>query len=88
MFTAQAKNVLAGIFFSRYRPGMMKPADILDSLGRERVAAAIGVDMRRVQRAANEDRLPALWYAALCDLAGHDLPREVFTFKYADRGAA
>ena len=63
-------------------------AEMLNSLGRESVAAAVGVDMRRIHRAAFDERLPALWYAALCDLAGYDLPHELFTFKRADRGAA
>ena len=75
-------------FVRCYGSAMNTPRDILDSLGRERVAAAVGVDMRRVNRAALEDRLPALWYAALCDLAGRDLPRDRFTFKHACRGAA
>ena len=79
---------LRGFFLRAIVGRMMKPADILDSLGRERVAAAVGVDMRRVQRAAFDDRLPALWYAALCDLAGHDLPRDAFTFKRAHQGDA
>jgi len=64
--------------------GNMKTSvTILDAIGRERIAAAVGVDIRRVNRAAYEPQLPAVWYAALCDLAGYDLPRNAFTFKGA-----
>lgn len=63
---------------------METPREILDSLGREAIAARLGVDRRRVMRAAYEDRLPAVWYATLCEMAGRDLPRDVFNFKRAE----
>jgi hypothetical protein len=59
----------------------MTPREILNTLGRERVAAALGVTVLRVDRATNERRLPASWYDVLCELAGYDLPRTIFTFK-------
>lgn len=64
--------------------GMNTPREILDGLGSEAIAARLGVDHRRVKNAAYEARLPAAWYATLCEMAGNDLPRDVFTFKRAE----
>ena len=58
--------------------------DIIETLGREAIAAKLGIALRRVDRARTENALPASWYAALCDLAGQDLPRHLFTFKGLD----
>ena len=60
---------------------MKTPRDIIETLGRDAIVKALGVAPRRVDRARTEDALPASWYAALCDLAGQDLPRHLFTFK-------
>ena len=80
--------MLAYVFFVRMLGSMKTPREILDGIGRDRIVETLGVDKRRVNRAAYDDQLPALWYAALCDLAGQDLPRELFSFKGYDRGAA
>ena len=77
----QAENVLASVFFVRMLITMKTPREILDALGRDRIVERLGVDKRRVNRAAYEEKLPALWYAALSDMAGQDLPREAFSFK-------
>jgi hypothetical protein len=61
----------------------MTPKSIIDTIGHECVARALGVSLIRVQRAANAQRLPALWYGALCELTGRDLPRDLFSFKRA-----
>lgn len=64
---------------------MNTPRDILDTLGREAVAVALDVNLRRVNRAALEEKLPALWYRKLCDMSGQTLPIECFTAKgYGD----
>jgi hypothetical protein len=63
----------------------MTPKTIIDTIGPECVARAVGVSLIRVQRAANSRRLPALWYGALCELTGCDLPRELFAFRHARR---
>jgi hypothetical protein len=63
----------------------MTPKIIIDTIGHECVARALGVSLIRVQNAANARRLPALWYDALCELTGRDLPRELFAFKHARR---
>ena len=60
---------------------MKTPREILDALGRDQIVQRLGVDKVRVNRAAYDDKLPALWYAALSDMAGYDLPRDVFNFK-------
>jgi hypothetical protein len=57
---------------------------IITNLGRDVIAAKLGVAPRRVERARNEAALPASWYAGLCELAGHDLPRHLFSFKGMD----
>jgi hypothetical protein len=57
------------------------PVTIVYGLGVQRVAAALGVRLTRVQRAARAARLPASWYDALCELAGRDLSRSAFAFK-------
>jgi hypothetical protein len=59
----------------------MTSREIIDSIGRDRVAEALGVEAGRVRRALYEPQLPASWYAVLCDMAGQDLPRSAFTFK-------
>jgi hypothetical protein len=63
---------------------MNTPREILDGLGSEAVAARLGVEHRRVKNASYESRLPAAWYATLSEMAGHDLPRDAFTFKRAE----
>lgn len=69
----------AGIFH-----GMNTPREIIDTLGREAIAAQLGVALRRVDRARTEDRLPASWYDGLREMAGRDLPPASFTFKRAE----
>jgi predicted GIY-YIG superfamily endonuclease len=54
---------------------------LIDLLGRNEISKAIDVRPRRVDRARGEERLPASWWAGLCELAGYDLPRQLFTFK-------
>ena len=64
----------------------MTPEHIIDSIGAERIAEALHtVTLRRVKRVRTMDRIPASWYDGLERLAGHELPREVFTFKGLDR---
>ena len=60
---------------------MKTPREIIDALGREQIIERLGVDRRRVNRAAYDKKLPALWYAALSEMAGRDLPRDAFSFK-------
>jgi hypothetical protein len=75
-----AKNALARKNPARYSLAMTS-REIIDSIGRDRVAEALGVEAGRVRRALYEPQLPASWYAVLCDMAGQDLPRSAFTFK-------
>jgi hypothetical protein len=62
---------------------MKTSREIIDALGIENIAAAVGVDIRRVKRARYEPKIAAVWYDALCIMAGEDLPRDLFTFKRA-----
>ena len=64
---------------------METPKDIIDTIGREQVIARLGVDKRRVDRAALQSELPALWYAALEEMAGEPLDRSLFSFKGMDK---
>lgn len=61
----------------------MTPKTIIADIGKDRIVAAVGVDMRRVNRAQYDTHLPAVWYDALCRLNGSDLPRALFNFKGA-----
>ena len=74
-------------FSRRYCRSMIKPADIIDSLGQDAIAERLGVAPSRVRRVRHEPLIPAAWYAGLSEMAGHDLPREVFAFA-PRRGAA
>ena len=60
---------------------MKTPMQIIDELGREAIVVKLDVTLARVNRARNERLLAASWYDGLCKLAGHDLPRELFSFK-------
>lgn len=60
---------------------MKTPREILNFIGHEQAATALGVARLRVERAARQDRLPALWYHTLERLAGRPLPRECFHWK-------
>jgi hypothetical protein len=62
---------------------MKTPRDILQHVGLDRAAAALGVTLERVERAQRADLLPAAWLDTLERLAGHDLPRSAFRFKRA-----
>ena len=63
---------------------MKTTKEIIESIGRDAIASKLEVAPRRVDRARTEERFAASWYAGLCDLAGQDLPRHLFTFKGVD----
>lgn len=70
-------------------PGMSdSPAHILNSIGRERCALALGVSAARVERATRDGHLPAAWLDTLERIAGRPLLREAFAFKAVRKGAA
>jgi hypothetical protein len=79
--TAQAKNALDPQKMRRHGGGMKNTREIIDTLGRAAIAQKLGVALRRVDRARTDERIAASWYAGLCELAGQDLPRHLFTFK-------
>ena len=61
------------------------PAQIIDHIGHERAAEALGVPVKTVLRYrwADRGKLPAAWLDALEGAAKCPLPREVFSFKRA-----
>ena len=62
----------------------MKTAhDIVETVGRERIKDAFKVKDRVIAHHLQHGTLPAIWYDALCKMAGQDLPRTLFTFKGA-----
>lgn len=65
---------------------MKTPALIVETLGVAAMASRLGVAPTRVRRARFETRLPALWYAAVCDMADEaGLPRPdrgLFGFRF------
>lgn len=67
----------------------MKTArDIVDTLGAEAISARVGVKRQAVYNARTANKLPALWYVALNQMAGEQLPHEAFTFKAVDNAGA
>ena len=60
---------------------MKTPSDIIDYIGPERIMAAVGIQDRRIRQAREDDKLPASWFDTLEALAGHPLPRHLFSFK-------
>lgn len=61
----------------------MKTAhDIIERAGREAVMDRFNVKVRVIQHHLANGRLPADWYAGLCELTGQDkLPLHIFSFK-------
>jgi hypothetical protein len=61
----------------------MKTAhDIIDRATRQAVMDRFGVKPRVIQHHLANGKLPAEWYAGLCDLTGQDgLPVSLFNFK-------
>ena len=56
--------------------------DIIERAGREAVMERFGVKMRVIQHHLANGRLPAEWYAGLCDMTGQvSLPLTLFNFK-------
>ena len=56
--------------------------DIIDAVGREAVMERFNVKMRVIQHHLANGRLPAEWYAGLCDMTGQvSLPLSLFNFK-------
>ena len=56
--------------------------DIIDAATREAVMERFGVKMRVIQHHLSNGRLPAEWYAGLCDMTGQvSLPLTLFNFK-------
>lgn len=60
---------------------MKTPREILDYVGQDAAATALGVKADSVRRAAKGDKLPAAWLDTLEQLARRPLDRGVFTFK-------
>lgn len=60
---------------------MKTPAEIVNFIGRDALASAVGVKQDAIRMALKSGRLPAAWYVACETLAGRPLPREAFTFR-------
>ena len=60
---------------------MKTPHEIIDYLGAEKVADALGIGLPAVKVRLADGKLPAAWYHKLELMAGRPLPRECFTFK-------
>ena len=63
---------------------MTNASDIIDALGQDAICQRMDIKADAVAKARKAGKLPSAWYAALCELAGQDLPRHVFTFKGID----
>ena len=60
---------------------MKTPHEIIDYLGADNVADALGIGLPAVRVRLAEGKLPASWYHKLETMAGFSLPRECFSFK-------
>ncbi len=60
----------------------MKTArDIIEQVGRDAIKDRFGVQDRVIRHNIARGVLPSDWYAALCEMAGQDLPRDAFSFR-------
>ena len=55
--------------------------DIVDRIGRDRVAEMMGIQPSAVYEALRRNKLPSSWYLALCREVGQTLPAAAFAFK-------
>jgi len=60
---------------------MKTPAEIIDAIGPEKMAEALGVSVQRIQHARHSAKLPSLWFDFCERATGCEMPRSVFTFK-------
>ena len=75
------ENALARKKIRRYDGGMKTPREILQYVGVEAAATALGVSVIRVDRAQRDEKLPASWLDTLERLARRPLDRSAFAFK-------
>lgn len=69
---------------SRCSVGFMKAvAEIINSIGRNRIEAAFGLSRRRVDEWVQFNMIPSLYFHGLERMAGQPLPRNLFSFKDA-----
>lgn len=61
--------------------GMKTPREILQYVGIDAAANALGVSVIRVDRAQRDEKLPASWLDTLERLARRPLDRDAFSFK-------
>ena len=57
---------------------MKTASDIIDYIGPEALMARLGIGHDAIKLARKNGKIPALWYAAIREMA---LPDEVFSFK-------
>jgi len=62
---------------------MEKASDIIDFVGKDAAAVALGISQDAIRVRLAQGKLPASWYHALERLAGRPLPRSAFSFKGA-----
>lgn len=62
---------------------MKTTAEIIEYVGRDRLAGALGVKDGAIRHAAKSGIFPASWYDSLERLCGRPLDRALFSFKGA-----
>ena len=55
--------------------------EVLDKIGREKLAQEVGVKMPAIRKAERSGVAPAMWYDAMERLAKRKLPRTICHFK-------
>lgn len=66
---------------------MKTQREIIEYIGRDRIAAAFGITGQAVSMQIKDGKFPAAWYDQLERMAGRPLPRGLFKFKGADQNA-
>lgn len=78
-------RALTGIIFTPSVGGMKTVSEIIAYIGKAALAQRIGVTVKNVDLAIRQNVMPASWYDTCEQMAGRPLPRDLFTFKGADK---
>jgi hypothetical protein len=77
----QAPKSLARVFILCERLYMENTKQIIDSIGKPRIKAAMGVTDSQINRHGAAGILPASWFDFCEKATGQKLPRHLFSFK-------
>jgi hypothetical protein len=79
----QSPKRLARVFIVCERLHMENTKQIIDSIGKPRIKAAMGVTDSQINKHSAADVMPAAWFDFCEKATGQKLPRHLFSFKGA-----